>query len=122
MLPPGYRGGGYGPNGPPPGAPYGPGGMPYSGGVMPGAGSSLLGGLAAGAGFVAGERILGDLTGGGAGGGLGGGFSPGANNEAAPEPQRDDGLAGSPNWDDGNAGGGADPSTNNDSFDPGNNW
>ncbi len=119
MLPPGYRGSGYGPNGPPPGAPYGPGGMPYGGGVMPGAGSSLLGGLAAGAGFVAGERILGDLTG---GGGLGGGgFNPGLNSEPAPEPQRDDGLSGSPGWDDGNAGGG-DPSNNNDGFDPGNNW
>ena len=120
MMPAGYRGG-YGPNGPPPNAPmpYGPGGMPYGGGgMMGGTGSSLLGGLAAGAGFAAGERILGNLTG---GGGLSGDANPNAGlNEPAPE--RDDGLNGNPNWDDGNAGGGGVDPSNNDGFDPGNNW
>ncbi len=123
MVPAGYRGG-FGPNAAPPGTPYpyNPGGMPYGGGgMMGGAGSSLLGGLAAGAGFVAGERILGDLTGGG--GGLGGNGNANAdpNSDPMPPPERDDGLTGNPGWDDGDGGGG-DTSNNDNNFDPGNNW
>jgi len=83
-----YPGGGYG-------TAYGPAG----GGI----GESLLGGLAAGAGFAAGERIIDDLSGG--------------NREQGfvdPAPDMDDGLNGSPGWD--NSGG------QDDSFDSGNGW
>jgi len=93
--PPGYGQRGYG---------YGP---PPAGG---GLGSSLLGGLAAGAGFAAGERIIDDMT----------GRDQGPVDDAwgaSPTPDRDDGLSGSPGWDGGstddNSGGG---------FDSGNDW
>lgn len=91
---PAYRGypdnpnapyGNYGPNGPPP---YGSGGYGPMGG---GLGSSIVTGLAAGAGFAAGERIVDGLMGG---------------NEAQAAPQQDftpgqdDGLIGNPGWDD----------------------
>jgi len=85
-----YPGGGYGPA-------YGPPG----GGI----GSSLLGGLAAGAGFAAGERIIDDL----AGGNRDQGFV-----DDTQVPDRDDGLNGSPGWDDTSNQGG--------NFDPDNNW
>ncbi len=95
----GVGAGGFGP---------GPGPYPYNQGPGMGIGGSLLGGLAAGAGFAAGERVIGDMFGG--------------NNNAVdsawgnqPMPDRDDGLQGSPGWDAGSA-----PDDNN--FDPGNNW
>jgi hypothetical protein len=92
---------GYGPGGPgyaPPG--YGAPG--YSEG--PGIGGSLLGGLAAGAGFAAGERIIEDIEGDRGQGYVdpnigGGGFDQ--------VPDRDDGLQGDPGWDDGSGGGGS---------------
>jgi hypothetical protein len=87
---PGTPGGGYG-------APYGPAGG--------GLGSSLLGGLAAGAGFAAGERIIDDL----AGGNRDQGFI-----DNTQVPDRDDGLNGSPGWDD--------PSNQGGNFDPDNTW
>jgi hypothetical protein len=72
---------------PPPGYGYG-----QQGGG--GLGSSLLGGLAAGAGFAAGERIIDDMT----------GRDQGPVDSAwgaDPIPDRDDGLSGSPDWDSG---------------------
>jgi hypothetical protein len=73
------------PPAPPPGTPpYGFGYGPPGGG---GLGSALMGGLAAGAGFAAGERIIDGMTG---QGGL-----PQGN-----DPSRDDGLMGNPGWDD----------------------
>jgi hypothetical protein len=93
-FPPGYAGR-------PPGGPfpYGPGGGTAYGPVG-GGGNALLSGLAAGAGFAAGERIIDDLA-----GGNGGGFiDPGQGMDQAPPPDRDDGLSGSPGWDDGNSG------------------
>jgi hypothetical protein len=69
---------------PPPG--YGPGG-----GFGGGFGGTLLSGLAAGAGFAAGERIIDDLTG-----------SHGearADTSNLANPDRDDGLLGNPGWD-----------------------
>ncbi len=102
MVPPGYQGG-YGPG---PGGPF-----PYgSGGPGMGIGGSLLGGLVAGAGFAAGERVIDGMM-----GGQGGGFIDPASGQGG-VPDRDDGLTGSPGWDAGsdpNGGGG---------FDPGNNW
>ncbi|MGO9817054.1 MAG: tetratricopeptide repeat protein [Acidocella sp.] len=84
---------GYGAPGGMPGAPmgygapnYGPGGG-FGGGGM---GSSLLSGLAAGAGFAAGERIIDDLTGQGA---------ARAGTPDFPDNSRDDGLLGNPGWD-----------------------
>jgi len=93
---------------------YGPGPGPYPYNQGPGMGSgiggSILGGLAAGAGFAAGERVIGDMFGG--------------NNSnpvdpawgGQPMPDRDDGLQGSPGWD---AGSTPDDGGN---FDSGNNW
>lgn len=95
---------------PPPG--YGPGygqpgyGPPAGGGL----GSSLLGGLAAGAGFAAGERIIDDMT----------GRDQGPVDSAwgaAPTPDRDDGLSGSSDWDSGSSsdsGGGSDSGSGSD--------
>lgn len=115
MVPPGYPGGygggfpgGPGPQGPYPYGPPGPGGAAYGRGS--GIGGSILGGLAAGAGFAAGERII---------EGLDGSrneqpIDPGAGGDPT-VPDRDDGLTGSPDW--GGDQGGAD-----DDFDPNNNW
>jgi hypothetical protein len=84
---------GYGAPGGMPGAPmgygapnYGPGGGFGGGGL----GSSLLSGLAAGAGFAAGERIIDDLTNRG---------EARANTPNFPDNSRDDGLLGNPGWD-----------------------
>jgi hypothetical protein len=93
-----------------PGTPfYGQGGYPppAQGG---GLGGSLLGGLAAGAGFAAGERIIDDVIGGGADRDI----DPNQNIDPNYVPDRDDGLSGSPGWDAGN--------NSDDSFDPNNNW
>lgn len=115
---PGYDGYGnrqgpfpYGPNGP--GGPGGPAYGPGPGMQGPGVGSSLLTGLAAGAGFAAGERIIDDLDGANRGREFGQGpnFDQGQNYDPTP-PDRDDGLQGSPDW---NGGG-------DDDFDPNNNW
>ncbi len=75
-------------------APYG--GMPYPQNQGGGLGSSLLGGLAAGAGFAAGEQIIDRMIGGG------GGERP-VDDQNIPPP-RDDGLQGDPGWSD-NSGG-----------------
>jgi hypothetical protein len=112
---PGY-GTGYGqpPGGP---SPYGAGGGTYPPGT--GVGGALLGGLAAGAGFAAGERIIDDLSG-NQGGGFGGQApwtDPGSDPGTVPD--RDDGLQGDPGWGGGNA---PDDDQNNGGFDPGNNW
>jgi hypothetical protein len=94
----------YGAPGPGFGQPgYGPGGMPY-GPTGGGIGSGLLSGLAAGAGFAAGERIIDDLSG-------NRGVDEGQFIDPNPVPDRDDGLNGSPGWDDGG-----------NNTDPGNNW
>lgn len=93
-------GSGYGPGGP---GPY-----PYNQGPGMGIGGSLLGGLAAGAGFAAGERVIGDMF-----GGNNNPVDPAWGNQ--PMPDRDDGLQGSPGWDSGST-----PDDNN--FDPGNSW
>jgi hypothetical protein len=105
----GYGPGGYGQGGP------GPNPYPYNQGpgMGSGIGGSILGGLAAGAGFAAGERVLGDMF---------GGNNNNNNNPVDPAwgnqpmPDRDDGLQGSPGWDSG--------STPDDggNFDPGNSW
>lgn len=78
--------GGYGPNGQPP---YGPAGGGLGGG---GLGSSIITGLAAGAGFAAGERIVDGLMGGGAA------QAQQPQQDFNPGPQ-DDGLMGNPGWD-----------------------
>ncbi len=78
---------------------YGPGPFYPQGG---GLGSSILGGLAAGAGFAAGERIIEDLTGG----------NQANASQAFPTPSPDDGLMGNPGWGD-NSGGGLDDLNNN---------
>lgn len=85
--------------------PYGPGGMGYGPGMGGGLGSSLIGGLAAGAGFAAGERIIDGMMSPGGNQGFGG-----QNIDPGQVPDRDDGLMGSPGWDDGgnNNGGGFD--------------
>jgi len=87
---------------------YGGGGFPGQPGYPPapggGLGSSIISGLAAGAGFAAGERIIDDITG-------NRGIEGGQPYNQDP-PARDDGLSGSPGWDD----------NNNDNFDPDNNW
>ncbi|MCW8307462.1 tetratricopeptide repeat-containing protein [Acidiphilium sp. PA] len=89
--------------------PYGPAGPTASGS---GLGSALLSGLATGAAFVAGERIVGDL--------LGNQNASRDDGIAPPDPQapdRDDGLSGSPDWNDNNQ-----PTDDNTDFDPDNNW
>ncbi len=69
---------------PPPGTPpYGFGYGPNTGG---GLGSALMGGLAAGAGFAAGERIIDGMMG-----------QP--SQQPGPDQSRDDGLTGNPGWD-----------------------
>jgi uncharacterized protein len=89
---------------PPPGTPpygfgYGPG--PGGGGL----GSSLLGGLAAGAGFAAGERIIDGMM------GDRGGPTIDPAQQNFPDPSRDDGLMGNPGWD--GSGNGNDDDLNN---------
>lgn len=103
------------PTPPPPGAPYGGYGGGYGGygGYGPrggGFGSAILGGLAAGAGFAAGERIIDGMMGGEGGGPVidqggfdQGGFGQGGMDQG-PDLSRDDGLLGNPGWD--NSGGG----------------
>ncbi len=124
MAPQMYANGGVRPgyqNGPP--APYGQGGMaPFGGGMGMGGGGiggSLMGGLAAGAGLAAGERAIDGLMGGG-----GGRMGEPTQGEAPPAepPARDDGLMGSPGWNDNSGGGGADPNDNGGNFDPNNSW
>ncbi|HET9148720.1 MAG TPA: tetratricopeptide repeat-containing protein [Acetobacteraceae bacterium] len=116
MPPPGY-GTGF-PGGP--GMPYGPGGAPYGTGVGPagsGIGSSIASGLAAGAGFAAGERIIDGLTGGPRGETP---LDP-SSNDPMPAPDRDDGLLGSPDW--GNDSSGQDDGLDNGGgFDPDDKW
>jgi hypothetical protein len=103
VAPMGYQGG-YGPVGP--GGPF-----PYGGqGPGMGIGGSLLGGLAAGAGFAAGERIIDGMMGGN------NVIDPAFGSDTGPVADRDDGLTGSPDWDAG------DQNSNNDGFDPGNSW
>ena len=123
FMPPqaGYGPGGYpgqpGPFGPGPGgtpygqAPYGqaPYGQPMGGGL----GSSIVTGLAAGAGFAAGERIVDGLMDGNRGNVP---FDPNQNIGPMPTPDRDDGLMGSPNWND------DDDQNNNGGFDSSNDW
>jgi hypothetical protein len=102
----------YGQSGYGPGCgPGGPGPYPYNQGPGMGIGGSLLGGLAAGAGFAAGERVIGDMF-----GGNNNTVDPAWGNpiDSQPVPDRDDGLQGSPGWDAGSA--------PDDNFDPGNNW
>lgn len=102
MIPP-YPGnpnmpyGGYGPNGAPP---YGP-----TGGIGGGLGSSIVTGLAAGAGFAAGERLVDGLMGGNGAQAA----QPPAQQDFPAGPQ-DDGLQGDPGW------GGDDNNFNNDSW------
>jgi hypothetical protein len=89
------------------------GGQPYGYGPQGGAGvgSTILSGLAAGAGFAVGERAVEDMFGGNRNVDQGQNFDP--NNV----PSRDDGLSGDPGW-----GGGNDDDQNNGGFDPGNDW
>lgn len=94
-------GGGYGPNGP---GPYGPAGG-GGGGMGGGLGSSIISGLAAGAGFAAGERIIGGLM----GNGDAQAAQPPAQQDFAGS--QDDGLNGDPGWDDSD-----DNSLNDDSW------
>ncbi len=108
-FPPGY--GQPGGTGPFPNSPfYGP-----SGGMGSGLGGSLLGGLAAGAGFAAGERVIDDVFGRNNNGFAPGNFPQDQNSGNDGVPGRDDGLTGNPGWDDGS-------NTQDDNFDPGNNW
>ncbi len=84
---------------PPPGTPpYGFGYGPNTGGG--GLGSSLIGGLAAGAGFAAGERIIDGMM-----GNRGGPIIDQNYPQNDSDQSRDDGLTGNPGWD--NAGGNA---------------
>jgi len=77
---------------PPPGTPpYGYGyGPPLGGGI----GSALVGGLAAGAGFAAGERMIDGMM-----GQNGGPMIDPGNMQQGPDLSRDDGLMGNPGWD-----------------------
>lgn len=79
-------GGGYGQNG---SYPYGP-----TGGMGGGLGSSIITGLAAGAGFAAGERIVDGF--------MGGNDAQAAQSQDFPAGPQDDGLMGNPGWDDNN--------------------
>jgi hypothetical protein len=99
----GFPGRPYGP------MPYGPGSAGYGPGMGGGLGSSLIGGLAAGAGFAAGERIIDGMISPGENQGFGG-----QSNDPGQVPDRDDGLSGSPGWDDGGNNGGG--------FDSGGGW
>ena len=88
---------------PPPGTPpYGFGYGPNTGGG--GIGSALMGGLAAGAGFAAGERIIDGMMG-------NRGTDPNNFPPSGPDPSRDDGLMGNPGWD--NTGGNSDDDLSN---------
>jgi len=106
-----------GPFGPGPGGmpygqnPYGqaPYGQPMGGGL----GSSIVTGLAAGAGFAAGERIVDGLMDSNRGNVP---FDPNQNIGPMPGSDRDDGLMGSPNWND------DDDQNNNGGFDSSNDW
>jgi hypothetical protein len=98
----------YGPVGP---GSYGPGYGPGPGMQAPGMGSSLMTGLAAGAGFAAGERIIDGLDGANRGREFGQNVDQGQNFDPMP-PDRDDGLQGSPDWND----------NSDDNFDPNNSW
>ena len=124
MTPPGYQSG-YGTGAPGP-YPYGSGpGMGLGVGPGMGIGGSILGGLAAGAGFAAGERVIGDMFGGGSANADPlnpnyGGQSFDPNSSTVPGSDRDDGLMGSPGWDAGSNG--SDPNDDSSNFDPGNNW
>lgn len=94
-------GGNYGSNGPNGPYPYGPTGGSVGGGL----GSSIITGLAAGAGFAAGERVVDGLMGGnGAQAAPPGGFDQSAG-------QQDDGLTGDPGW-----GGGDSDDLNSDNW------
>jgi hypothetical protein len=99
-------GNGYGagyPGGQGPYPQYPPGGGGGYGMAGSGIGGALLGGLAAGAGLAAGERIIDGLTGNQVGGErtvAPGNVDPG-NIGPAPAPDWDDGLSGSPGWDNG---------------------
>jgi len=95
---PGYGAPGFGAQGTPFGYGNGPGYGPGGGGM----GSSLLGGLAAGAGFAAGERIIDGMMG---GQGQGWGGDPFGGGQG-PAPGADDGLIGNPGWDNSGGGGG----------------
>lgn len=110
IQPPGYPG--YGQGGAPGPYPYNQG----PGGIGGGIGSSILGGLAAGAGFAAGERVIGDMFGNGNGNGNANAEPLNGNFQQDPIgiPDRDDGLQGNPGWDNSDDQGGG--------FDPGNNW
>jgi hypothetical protein len=101
---------GYGNQGMPMGnqPPYGPVGGTATGS---GIGGALLSGLATGAAFVVGERVVDDMLGGGRGN-RDDGIAP-TDTQA---PDRDDGLNGSPGWDDNNQ------SPDSSDFDPDNNW
>lgn len=88
---------GYGPNG---SYPYGPGG-----GTGGGFGSSIIAGLAAGAGFAAGERLIDGMM----GGNDAQAAQPPAQQDFPVGPQ-DDGLQGDPSW------GGGDDNFNSDSW------
>jgi hypothetical protein len=94
---------------PPPGTPpYGFGYGPPGGGG--GLGSSLIGGLAAGAGFAAGERIIDGMM------GQRGGPVIDPNNsfpQNGPDLSRDDGLMGNPGWDNSGGGGSSDDDLSN---------
>lgn len=88
--------------------PYGPTGPTATGS---GLGGALLSGLATGAAFVVGERIVGDM--------LGNSNTNRNDGTAPPDPQapdRDDGLTGSPDWNDNSQ------APDNTDFDPDNNW
>jgi hypothetical protein len=107
----GQRNFGYAQPPPPPGTPpygYGSGyGPPGAGG---GLGSSLVGGLAAGAGFAAGERIIDGMM-----GQRGGPVIDPNNNfpQNGPDLSRDDGLTGNPGWDNSGGGGSSDDDLGN---------
>jgi hypothetical protein len=87
----------------PPRPPYGYGEQQGGGGI----GGSILGGLAAGAGFAVGERVVEDMFG-------GGNARPSEIDQGAPG--RDDGLNGDPGW------GGNDDDQGGGGFDSGNSW
>lgn len=90
------------PSQPGPGAPpYGFGGYGPQGGGG-GLGSALMGGLAAGAGFAAGERIIDGFTGQHGGGPV---VDQSGFQQQGPDMSRDDGLMGNPGWDNSNNGG-----------------
>ncbi|MDD2876883.1 MAG: tetratricopeptide repeat protein [Acidiphilium sp.] len=127
MSPPGYQNGyGFGSQGVHPGnpPPFGPvGAVPYPTGIGAagsGAGSAIITGLAAGAGFAAGERIIEGLTGAPHGERP---VEPNPTDTTTPAPERDDGLSGSPGWgNDDPAPGNTDTLGSGGDFDPGNDW